>query len=74
MIIQILVTQRQPVNTLRHQFAHLMLDALLRTMIGETVSKPFQYSGPALHLAQQQSPAVGRDLAAVEPPYYFPRK
>ena len=44
-----------------------MLDAIRIPMIGEAVGQPARNPGSLLHVAQEDAPGVGGDLAAVEP-------
>ena len=52
-IVEILVAQRQGVDTLGDQFLDGVLDLLRITMIGEAARKLTDDAGDAFHLAQQ---------------------
>ena len=66
-VVEILVTQTQPVHPLFDQRFDTMLDAIRIPMVGEALAQPTQNPGPLLHFAQEDAPGVGSDLAAVEP-------
>ena len=66
-IVEILVTQRQRVDALRQQRAHVVLDARRIAVIDETFGQPLRQSDALIHLAKQQTPAVRTHVPTVEP-------
>ena len=73
-VVQVFITQRQPVDALRQHPAEFVLDPPRLTMVGETAHHPLQQPDLAIRLPQQQAAAVGGQPAAVEPPHHLPRK
>ena len=65
-IVEVLVTQRQPVDALGDQLAHAVFDLPGLAMIAETVGELPHDAGALFGLAQQRRAAVGGDRAAVE--------
>ena len=51
-----------------------MLDPLRVAVVGEAAHHTLQQTNLPIRLAQQQRPAVGRQPAAIKPPYHLPRK
>lgn len=56
-IVEILITQRQPVEPLREQLADLVLNQILPAPIDKTASQPAAQPEPRIDLAQEQRPA-----------------
>jgi hypothetical protein len=67
-IVQVLVTQRQRVHPLRHQFFHAVLDLFFHPMVPKAGRKARDDSRPLLHLAQQQPARTGGDRPPVKSP------
>ena len=65
-IVEILITQHQPVDALGDQFSHAVFDLPGLPMIPEAAGELPQDAGALLGLAQQHAAAVGGDRAAVE--------
>ena len=74
MIVQVLVAQRQSVDTLREHLAKLVLDQQRRPPVGETRPHPLQQTDLAIGLTQQQRSAIARYLTRRETGLYPARK
>src|SRR5262249_28078144 len=66
MVVEILVTQSQGVNSLRDEVLKGVLDELRVTMIGEARGELLDDPGEHLGLTEQQAAAVGGNGTAVE--------
>jgi hypothetical protein len=73
-IVEVFVAQRQPEEALSQHLRQLVLDQQGRAAIAEAARQPPQKVDPAIHFAQQQSPAVARNLARGEPGFHTARK
>jgi hypothetical protein len=69
-IVELFVTQRQPIDALRQHLRQAVLDQQRRAAIVETARQPSQKVDLAVHFAQEQRPAVGRHLAGGEPGFH----
>jgi hypothetical protein len=56
-IVQVFVAQRQPVDALRQHLGQLMLDQQRHAVVAKAARQTAQRVDPAIHFAQQQSPA-----------------
>ena len=65
-IVQILLTQGQTIDALRHQLLHGVFDPVRIAIIGEAGGKLAQDPDALLDLPQQQTTAVTGDRSAVE--------
>jgi len=65
-VVDVFVSQRQPVDPLGDQLRDAVLHPVRLPMIGEAGGQLPQDAGLALDLPQQQPSGVGRDLSAVE--------
>jgi hypothetical protein len=74
MIVEVLVTQRQPVDALRQHLGQMVLDQQRRPAVAEAARQSPQQVDLAVHLAQKQSPAVGRHLEGGKPRFHAARK
>ena len=70
-IVQVLVAQRQPIDTLRHQLLDRVLDPHRIAMVTKTGGKLRDDPGALLHLAQQQTARIAGDYAPVKPTPHF---
>ena len=71
-VVEILITQRQPEHALRDQIQQRVLDLLGAAVVGEASGEPLHDPSPLFHLLQQQRSPVGGDVAPVEAPDQFP--
>ena len=65
-IVEVLITQRQPVDALADQLSHAVFDLRGLPIIVETVGEFPHDAGALFELAQQHRAAVGADRAAIE--------
>ena len=65
-IVEVLITQRQPVDALGDQLAHAVFNLRGLPIIAETVGELAHDAGALFELAQQHRAAVGADRAAIE--------
>ena len=65
-IVEILITERQPVDALGNQLAHAVFDLRGLTMVAEAGGELPHDARALFELAQQQGAAVGGDRAAIE--------
>jgi hypothetical protein len=70
-IIEILISQTQPVDPLRHQFFYREFRESRISIIRKTHRKSPDDSRPLFHLPQQQTARVGRDVATVKMTHHF---
>ena len=73
-IVQVFVTQRQPVDPLRQHLFQALLDPLRLPVIREAASNAPQQSQLAISLAQQQRTTLGGQPAALELSHDLARK
>jgi len=62
-VVQVLITQRQPVDALREHLRQLMLNQQRHAPVDKAACQPAQQVDLAVHLAQQESPAIAGNLA-----------
>ena len=67
MIAKVLVAQRQTIDALRQHLWQWMLHPPGCATVGETLRYALQQIDLPVRLAQQQRPAVGRNLTTREP-------
>jgi hypothetical protein len=72
-IIEVFVTERQPINALPCQFFDRMLDLVRSAMIGEAGSELFADLPLRLDLFEQEHTAVGCNRAAIKLGHHLPR-
>jgi hypothetical protein len=65
-IVQIFVSQGQPIGSLGHQFLHPMFDQIGIPIIGKAGGKLAQDPNPLLNLPQEQTTAVTGNRSTVE--------
>ncbi len=65
-VVEVFIAQGQAVDPLGEQFFDGVLDEVGVAMIGEAAGELAEDAGDLLDLAEQQCPAVGGDVAAVE--------
>jgi hypothetical protein len=65
-IIEVFVAQGQGIDPLFDEILHGVLDLRWCALIGKAGGKAAQEAGLAFHCAQEQRPAVGRDIAALK--------
>jgi hypothetical protein len=66
MIVEILVTQGQPVDALAQQVQHRMFDQLFIPMVGEALGKALNISIGSIQSPQQHAASVAGNLAALK--------
>ena len=66
MIVQIFVSQGQPIDSLSHQLLHRMFDQIGIPIIGEAGGKLVEDPDALLDLPQEQTTAVAGDRSAVK--------
>ena len=74
MIIEIFIAECQGVHPLGHQFRYTVLNTVRGPVIPKATSESFDDPSAALHLPQEQTPAVRTDLSAVKACDDFSRK
>jgi hypothetical protein len=72
-IVEILITQRQPVEPLCEQLADLVLDQILPAPIHKTTRQPSAQSEARIDLAQEQRPAIAAEPATGKICHHFAR-
>ena len=65
-IVEVLITQHQPVDALRDQLAHAVFDLRDLAPIAEAIGEAPHDAGVLFELAQQHRATVGGDHAAIE--------
>jgi len=71
MIVQVFITQRQPVYPLCHQSRQWVFDLLRPSIIGKAGGQPLGQMQPPLHLAPPQTTRIGGHVAAIELDHYL---
>ncbi len=71
MIVEVLVAQRQSVDSLPHQFPHAVFGPVRISMVSKAAGKLPQNTRLLFHFVQQQPARLGGDHATVEPGHYF---
>jgi hypothetical protein len=71
-VVQVFVPQGDTEYSLRQQLFHCVFDVLRGSKIAETSGKALDYPPAAIDIAQQQTTAVGRDVATIEIGNNFP--
>src|SRR5690606_15552793 len=72
-VVEIFVAQGQGEHALAHQRLHRVLDALLIAPVREARRQAARQPQRAIQVAQEQRPAVGTELPAIETRDYLPR-
>ena len=72
MIVQVFVTQSQPVDSLGQHLFQTVLDPLRLSVIGEAACHPPQQTDLAISLAQQQRTTIAGQPASLELSYHLP--
>jgi len=65
-VVQVLVTERQCVEPLRHQLAHRVLDKPPVPLVDETTRQRAREADRTVRLAQQQCAAIAAQITAAE--------
>ena len=63
-IVEVFVTQGQPKNPLRQQLAHRVIHKHLLAVVAKTLGQVVGQAQLAVHLPQQQDPAIAGEVAA----------
>jgi hypothetical protein len=74
MIMEVFITQGQPVHTLRHHLCHRMFHQRWIAPIQKAPRQPRQQFHPSVGLAQQQTAGIAADRAAVKSCDHLARK
>jgi hypothetical protein len=72
MVVEILIAQRQTVDSLREHLLNRMLDLVLIPAVEKTFCQAREQVQALIGLAQQERAAIGTDRPAVEPGHDFP--
>jgi hypothetical protein len=71
-VVQVFVTERQRVDSLRDQPPCRVLHLPRRPMVPKTFRKTLNDPRPLFHLPQQQATPIGADRTTVKPPHDLP--
>ena len=71
-VIEILVTQRQPKHTLQDQIQQRVFDPVRAAVVLEAAGEPPHDPGPFFQLLQRQHSPIGGDVASIEAPNQLP--